>query len=370
MRLVVTGADGFVGRNLRAHLAERGFSEVFAWTRATTTAEARAALGAADLIYHLAGINRPQDPAEFTTGNVDFTAHLCGTLRSLGRAPPIVFASSIQAARDNPYGRSKAAAEDVLEAYARATGAWVRPLRLHNIFGKWCRPNYNSVVATYCHNVSRDLPIRVDDPAAALTLVYVDDVVEALAAYASSPEEGDAQAAALPVHGTTVGELAAELRSFRQSRETLRMGAVGCGFLRALYATYVSYLPTEAFGYAVPAYPDARGVFVEMLKTHDTGQFSYFTAHPGVTRGGHYHHSKTEKFLVIRGKARFRFRHILTGERHDLSTDGALPQVVETVPGWAHDITNVGDGEMIVMLWANEIFDRNRPDTYRHAVQT
>jgi UDP-2-acetamido-2,6-beta-L-arabino-hexul-4-ose reductase len=243
----------------------------------------------------------------------------------------------------------------------------VHVFRLPNVFGKWCRPNYNSVVATFCYNIARDLPIQVNDPQATLTLVYIDDVIESFFQVmdgAVDTTSADGFATVKPQYTTTVGELARLIRSFRDSRGSLLMERVGTGLVRALYATYVSYLPVEAFAYEVPQHADGRGVFVEMLKTPDCGQFSFFTAHPGVTRGGHYHHSKTEKFLVIKGHALFRFRHMQTGQTHELQTSGDRPQIVETVPGWMHDITNTGPEDMVVMLWANEIFDRIRPDTY------
>jgi UDP-2-acetamido-2,6-beta-L-arabino-hexul-4-ose reductase len=213
------------------------------------------------------------------------------------------------------------------------------------------------------------LPVTINDPDVPLNLVHIDDVVEAFFrvlyaeapdfALSSSPEFMEVN----PVYTTTVGELACALQNFVESRSTLTTLPVGRGFMRALYSTFISYLPPEAFTYTVPRHGDARGVFVEMLKTPDCGQFSYFTAHPGITRGGHYHHSKTEKFLVIKGRARFKFRHMQTGEVHELVTTGENPEIVDTVPGWTHDITNIGDCEMVVMLWANEIFDRDRPDT-------
>lgn len=368
MRLLVTGADGFVGRNLRAHLRELGYGNVFGAGRDTPEGALAEALAGADFIIHLAGVNRPADPADFSSGNVGFTEWLCRVLREAGRATPIVYASSIQAALDNPYGRSKASAERALNDYGRASGARIHNLRLHNIFGKWSRPNYNSVVATFCHNIARDLPIRIDDPGAALSLVYIDDVVAVLTAFVGSAGGGAAAFASMPVHRTTVGDVAAAIRAFKAGRETLLTEPVGAGFLRALYATYLSYLPPAGFAYPLRAHGDPRGTFVEMLKTRDSGQISYFTAHPGVTRGGHYHHSKTEKFLVVQGHALFRFRHIVTDERFELRTSGDAPQVVETVPGWSHDITNIGSEPMIVMLWASEIFDRNRPDTYAFAV--
>lgn len=370
MRIVITGADGFIGKNLRVRLAELGHAEIIGITRATPAEAAEQALAAADCVFHLAGVNRPQDPAEFATGNAGLTGSLCATLAAAARQATVVLASSTQAALNNPYGISKRAAEEAVRVYGAATGASVHVFRLTNVFGKWARPNYNSAVATFCYNTTRGLPIMVNDPAAPLQLVYVDDVVQAFVqCIPGEGLEGEAAAApdefaeAGPVYATTVGELADTLRSFAESRSTLITPPVGTGLLRALYSTYISYLQPEAFAYEVPRHGDPRGVFVEMLKTPDCGQFSYFTAHPGITRGEHYHHSKTEKFLVIKGTAHFGFRHITSGQTHELVTRGGEAKIVETVPGWTHNITNIGDDEMIVMLWANEIFDRQRPDT-------
>lgn len=361
MKVVVTGANGFIGRNLRLRLSEIEGMETVAVTRETTPDQLRGALSDADAVVHLAGVNRPQDPAEFTSGNADQTAALVEALGD--RAVPVIYSSSTQAEADNPYGASKRAAEDHLRAYATATGAPLAIYRLPNVFGKWARPNYNSAIATFCHNIARDLPITVNDPSAPLTLVYVDDVIEAFLGWLKAPGAIDGFAEVPVVYRTTVGEVADQIRAFRSIRETHTAGPVGVGLTRALYATYVSALPVEDFAYPLVQHGDPRGVFVEMLKTEQSGQFSYFTAHPGITRGGHYHHTKTEKFLVLKGHARFRFRHMETGETYAVETEGGQPMVVETIPGWAHDITNVGTEEMIVMLWANEIFDRARPDT-------
>ncbi len=371
MRVLITGASGFVGRNLQLRLRERRDVQVVCFTRDQHSKQLAGLLDGVDFVFHLAGVNRPKDPKEFTTGNADLTRELCKAVaavaRLTGRTIPILYASSTQASQDNAYGRSKREAEDALMATAQDPLVPVHLFRLPNVFGKWCLPNYNSVVATFCHNIARDLPIQVNDPQATLTLVYIDDVIGQFVQLMDGavPKAGSGGFATVrPCYDTTVGELAALIRSFRESRRSLVMERVGAGLVRALYATYVSYLPVDAFAYDVPQHEDRRGVFVEMLKTPDCGQFSFFTAHPGVTRGGHYHHSKTEKFLVIKGQARFRFRHMETGQMHELETSGNRPQVVETVPGWTHDITNTGADEMVVMLWANEIFDRTRPDTY------
>lgn len=363
MRVLVTGSAGFIGKNVVVRLGEVGGHQVLPFDRETPAGDLAGLVGRCDAIIHLAGVNRPQSVSEFAKGNRDFTARLCEVIAGTGRPIPLVVTSSIQADQANPYGTSKREAEEAVVRLADTTGNPVAIYRLPNVFGKWCRPNYNSVVATFCHNLANDVPIQINDPAALLSLVYVDDVVDEFIRVIGRLPPGISRCDVTPVYRTTVGDLAAQIRAFTDSRASLITERVGSGFVRALYATYVSYLPTAKFAYRLPRYGDERGAFVEVLKTKDSGQFSFFTAHPGITRGGHYHHSKSEKFLVIKGQACFGFRHLLTGERFQVYTDGGLPQVVETVPGWAHDITNVGDEEMLVLLWANEIFDRARPDT-------
>ncbi|NVZ53602.1 capsular polysaccharide biosynthesis protein CapF [Pseudomonas sp. B6002] len=370
MKVLITGANGFVGKNLIAHLRERKDVEIVPFTRENSIAELAPCVAACDFVFHLAGVNRPQSPDEFKVGNTDLTLALCQAIKATGKPIPVLYTSSTQADRDNPYGVSKLAAEQALHDLHDVHGSRVEVLRLPNVFGKWARPDYNSAVATFCHNITRDLPIQVNDRAASINLVYIDDVIDCFIKVMDAGSFTDSDAQVQPVYSITVGELADQLYAFRDSRGTLISEPVGTGLVRALYSTYVSYLPVEQFTYEVQKHGDPRGVFVEMLKTKDSGQFSYFTAHPGITRGGHYHHSKTEKFLVIKGKACFRFRHIVSGEFYELHTDGERPQVVETVPGWTHDITNVGDDEMVVMLWANEIFDRERPDTFALPVGT
>jgi UDP-2-acetamido-2,6-beta-L-arabino-hexul-4-ose reductase len=371
MKVLITGANGFIGKNLQLFLRERRDTEVVRYSRDNEPGQLIDLLKGVDFVFHLAGVNRPQDPTEFTTGNTDLTKALCAAVTAVAEAEnrkiPILYTSSTQAAQDNPYGLSKREAEAVLALTGQHPLVPVHVFRLPNVFGKWCRPHYNSAVATFCHNIARDVPIQVHNAHTALTLVYIDDVVNRFVEImgGAAPMIGpEGFSCVQPQYTTSVGELAQLLQAFRASRDTLVTERVGKGLVRALYATYVSYLPVEAFGYGIPSHVDRRGAFVEMLKTPDCGQFSFFTAHPGVTRGGHYHHSKTEKFLVIKGQALFRFRHMQTGQTHQLVTTGKQPQVVETVPGWTHDITNTGSDELVVMLWANEIFDRGRPDTY------
>lgn len=371
MKVLITGARGFVGKNLQLYLSERKDVQVMCFTRDDGVEQLPTLLQDVDFVFHLAGVNRPQDPQEFATGNAELTQSLCGAVskvaKATGKKVPIVYTSSTQAERENLYGQSKRGAEEALQALALGHGVPVHIFRLPNVFGKWCRPNYNSAVATFCHNIARDLPIQVNDPLAPVTLVYVDDVIERFVQLMDGVDatvDAEGFATVAPQYTTTVGELARQIQSFKDSRNTLMTDRVGTGLVRALYSTYVSYLPPESFAYTVPQHGDARGVFVEMLKTPDAGQFSFFTAHAGITRGGHYHHSKTEKFLVIKGQARFKFRHMHTGETHELLTSGDKSEIVETVPGWTHDITNIGTEEMVVMLWANEVFDRARPDTF------
>lgn len=370
MKILITGANGFVGSNLCAHFAERRTDEVVCFTRNQSSSELSLLLDGVDFVFHLAGINRPQNLAEFISGNVDLTKALCASIVGTGRKIPVVYASSTQAQLANSYGESKRSAEDALLALSDKYEIPVHIFRLPNVFGKWARPNYNSAVATFCHNISQGLPIQINNPSAQINLVYIDDVVRSFLQVMDGQLTQTGFVDIAPQYHISVGDLAEQLQAFKDSRDSLITENVGNGLVRALYSTYVSYLKPEQFSYQVPKYGDDRGVFVEMLKTKDAGQFSFFTAHPGITRGGHYHHSKTEKFLVIKGQACFRFRHMMTSEYYELRTSGEQPEIVETVTGWTHDITNVGDDEMIVMLWANEIFDRENPDTFARPVGT
>ena len=363
MKVLVTGSNGFIAKNLIQFLSEKTEVEVLKVHRESSEQELKGSILAADWIVHLAGVNRPLNESEFIDGNVTLTETIAQTLKAEHKLTPIILSSSIQADRDNAYGKSKLGGEQALEKLHAEQGNPVYICRLANVFGKWSRPNYNSAVATFCHNVANDLPIEIHNADAVIRLVYIDDVVESFWNIIKGNDE-EQNFYIEPEYQITVGELAKQIQTFKDSRQTMITEKVGEGLTRALYSTYLSFLQPKQFDYTVPKYSDERGVFVEMLKTKDSGQFSYFTAYPGITRGGHYHHTKTEKFLVIKGKALFKFKNLVTDEFYQLETTGEVPTVVETVPGWTHDITNIGDDEMIVMLWANEIFDREKPDTY------
>jgi len=365
-RILVTGANGFIGKNLVVRLGELEDVSVFTFGRDVDVALLPQLLSQADAVVHLAGENRPADPIALSEVNAGLTKILCDAIRyehsRFGRSIPLLLASSTQAEQDNPYGRSKLVAEQTVEQLAADIGNDVRVFRLPGVFGKWCEPNYNSVVATFCHNLARGLPIEIHDPSALLRLVYIDDVVSTFIKFLERPGTGFSFEQIEPEYRLTLGQLAGQIRAFDVCRASLMSERVGNGLVRALYATYVSYLPPERFSYSVPKYQDERGVFVEMLKTADSGQFSFFTVHPGMTRGSHYHHTKTEKFLVLKGQCRLRFRHLITSETYEVVIRSNQPQVVDTIPGWVHDITNIGKAEAIVALWANEVFDPNLPD--------
>ncbi|MEM7610300.1 MAG: NAD-dependent epimerase/dehydratase family protein [Pseudomonadota bacterium] len=364
MKVLVTGANGFIGKNICQRLLQSEQHSVLKFCRDTDLAELPNLVAEADAVIHLAGENRPDEEEAFDLVNRGVTERLCDILMQLGHPKPILFASSTHAERDSAYGKSKKAAEEVLFELAENLDIQLSVFRLPGVFGKWCRPNYNSVVATFCHNIANALPIQVDAPNAMLSLVYIDDVVDAfLAAICDSSERGIYRTVE-PVYEISLGDLAQRIHNYAQIRSHLTVPGVGVGLDRALYSTFVSYLPVEKFSYHIPVYGDERGVFAEMLKTTGSGQFSFFTAKPGITRGEHYHHTKTEKFLVVSGQARFGFRQIVTNQKVFLEVSGEAPTVVETIPGWAHDITNIGKTDMIVMLWANEVFDRDRPDTF------
>jgi len=367
MCVLVTGANGFIGKNLVVRLNELGM-RTESYTRKNSIQDLTNLLKKTDFIIHLAGENRPEDDKDFDIVNVGLTASICEIVRSTGRKIPIILASSIQAEFDNTYGKSKLDAEMTVKKFEADTGWPVYIYRLPGVFGKWCKPNYNSVVATFCHNISHDLPIQVNNSSFELSLVYIDDVIKEFVSILQGKNGSRKELSVQPEYKITLGELADQIKRFYDSRNSLISERVGDGLVRKLYSAYVSYLSPKQFSYSIPSYGDERGMFAEMLKTKDSGQFSFFTAKSGVTRGGHYHHSKTEKFLVIQGKAKFGFRHVALDITHEIVTTSKELKIVETVPGWSHDITNIGTEDMIVMLWANEIFDPDNPDTITHKV--
>ena len=370
-RVLVTGAGGFIGRNLTVHLERRGDVEVLPFEASDTLADLQRMVGRADLIIHLAGVNRPPDDSEFETINTGLTRILTDILRGQPVKPPVIFASSIQAGLDNPYGRSKRLAETELINYNRDTGGTIHIFRLPNVFGKWCRPNYNSVVATFCNNIARGMKIRIDDPSAPVTLIYIDDVVRAFASFLDTPVTGTESLyhSAGDPHSTTVGELAAVIRSFRDMRSTLVLPDMDETFTRCLYATYLSYLETDDFSYRPVTRTDVRGSLTELLKSEHFGQIFVSTSRRGVLRGNHYHDTKVEKFCVLKGSAVIRLRQIEGGKVISCPVSGERIEIVDIPPGYTHSIENTGDSELVTLFWADEVFDPGQPDTFADEVE-
>jgi UDP-2-acetamido-2,6-beta-L-arabino-hexul-4-ose reductase len=364
-RVFVTGAAGFIGRNAVCILGRRAELELLPYDLGSTPDEMADGLARAEVVLHLAGINRPQDPSEFETGNAGLTGEICDRLAELGRAPKLVMSSSIQADLDNPYGVSKRRAEEALRAFAERTGAEIVVYRLPNVFGKWCRPNYNSVVATFCHNIARDLPISISDEGRELELVYVDDVVAAFSAEIDTTRGPGFHRAEVDItHRITLGELAARLRQYRASRETLLVPDFGDPLTRCLYATYLSYLPDGEQVYGLTSRCDPRGSLAEFVKQPPFGQIFVSHTKPGITRGNHYHDTKTEKFLVVAGEGIIRMRRIDSDEIIEFPVRGEDYRVVDIPPGYTHSIENVGEGTMVTLFFACEVFDQETPDTY------
>ena len=369
MKVLVTGSNGFIGKNLQVKLTEKKI-EFDVFTRQNNFIDLEQKLLRCNFVVHLAGINRPEDEREFEKGNTELTKSISDIVHKNNLSIPIIYTSSIQAELDNAYGVSKKKSENALIELSKLNGNKVLIYRLPNVFGKWCKPNYNSVVATFCNNIANDLPIVINDPNSIIDLVYIDDLIDEFLGPINNIETCSTKIFTdiSPIYQITVGNLVEQLNRFKSARHNSTVERVGSGLTRALYSTYISYYKPSNFIYPIEKHKDPRGIFVEMLKTKDSGQFSFFTAHTGVTRGGHYHHSKNEKFLVIKGTAKFRFKHIITGEFYEIETNGSEPEVVETVPGWSHDITNIGDDELVVMLWANEIFNTQLPDTINYQI--
>ena len=383
MNILVTGANGFVGRNLVSQLENiasgkaRNYAiageelHVLCYDVDSDPAALEEYCRRADFVFNLAGVNRPEDPSEFMKGNFGFASVLLDTLKKCGNSCPVMISSSTQAALDNPYGESKRAGEELLFEYGRETGAKVLVYRFPNVFGKWCRPNYNSAVATFCHNIAHGLPIRVNDPSVVMHLVYIDDVVDELIGALSGDEHRAGAFCEVPVvHEITLGGIVDLLYSFRDMQQDLEVPDLGDAFAKKLYSTYLSYLPKERFCYPLKMNVDNRGSFTEIIRTPDRGQFSVNISKPGITKGEHWHHTKNEKFVVVSGHGLVQLRKIGTDEVINFEVSGEKMEVVEMIPGYTHNIINLSDTEdLVTFMWANEAFNPERPDTYFESVE-
>lgn len=367
MKILVTGAKGFIGKNLIAELRNRGYQEIYEYDTDTREELLEEYCRDCGFVYNLAGVNRPQKQSEFMEGNFGFASRLLNALMLNRNVCPVMLASSIQAGQDNPYGRSKYAGENLFFRYGAEHSVEIDVYRFPNVFGKWCRPNYNSVIATFCYNIANNLPIQVNDPSANLRLVYIDDVVEELInAMKGHPSKNDAGFCYVPVeHEASLGELAGLIESFRESRISGYVPDMTEGkLIKKLYSTYVSYLPSDRFSYPLKMNADERGSFTEIIRTSDRGQFSVNISKPGITKGDHWHHTKTEKFAVISGSGVISFRKIDSKEIVEYRVSGEQLQVVDIPPGYTHAITNTGDTDLVTFMWCNECYNQERPDTY------
>lgn len=378
MKVLITGAKGFVGRNLVSQLhnikagkagyyaVKGGELTVFEYDTDSTLEELEEYCRQADFVFNLAGVNRPKSQEAFMEGNFGFASTLLDTLKRYNNTCPVMISSSVQAELDNPYGESKRAGEKLLFEYSKETGAKVLVYRFPNVFGKWCRPNYNSAVATFCNNIANDLPITVNDPSVVMNLVYIDDVVDELIGALGGEEHRSGNFCEVPVvHTITLGGIVELLNSFKEMHENLSVPNLGDAFIRKLYSTYLSYLPKEKFAYPLKMNVDERGSFTEIIRTNDRGQFSMNISKPGITKGQHWHHSKNEKFVVVSGHGLIQLRKIGTDEVIEFEVSGERMEVVEMIPGYTHNITNLSETEdLVTFMWCNECFDPNRPDTY------
>ncbi|MEF3309002.1 capsular polysaccharide biosynthesis protein CapF [Paenibacillus sp. GYB004] len=365
MRILVTGAMGFIGKNLIAELRNRNYVDIFEYGKETDPSLLDRYCSEVDFVFHLAGVNRPKDSSEFMDINFGLTSTLLEKLKRYSNSCPVLFASSIQASLDNHYGLSKKAGEDLLLKYGKATGAKVLIYRLPNVFGKWCRPNYNSAIATFCYNIARELPININDPNVVMKLSYIDDVVEEMIRAMESKENLVGDFCEIPtVHTSTLGEIIDMIYSFKKGRGDRTIPDMSNSFTKKLYSTYLSYLPEDQFSYGLKMNVDQRGSFTEFIKTRDRGQVSVNISKPGVTKGNHWHHTKNEKFLVVSGKGVIRFRNVNSDKVIEYFVSGEKLEVVDIPTGYAHNIENLGDCDMVTVMWANELFDSDAPDTY------
>lgn len=370
VKILVTGANGFIGKNLIKRLGYIEGAQVCPFDIDTDPAKLAEYADKADIVYHLAGVNRPEREEEFMEGNRDFTKTVLDALDSVqNTGAKIVMSSSIQAELDNPYGHSKKEGEDLVTEYARAKGMKAVIYRFPNVFGKWCRPNYNSVVATFCHNIARSLPIKINDPATLLNLVYIDDVVDELLLCMEGGEHVEGGYGYVPcTYRVLLGDIAKLIRSFADTRKDFSLPNFDDGFEKKLYSTYLSYIPDDDLSYPLIMHEDSRGSFTEFLKTSDRGQVSVNISHPGVVKGNHWHNTKNEKFLVIKGEGLIRLRKVGSDRITEYHVSGDRLEVVDIPCGYTHSIANVGEDDMATVMWVNEIFDPENGDTFHEEV--
>ncbi|MFF5993397.1 capsular polysaccharide biosynthesis protein CapF [Lysinibacillus sp. KU-BSD001] len=369
MKILVTGAKGFIGKNLIAALQNRGFHDILEFTKDSDPLLLEEYAKQCDFVFHLAGVNRPHYEHEFIEGNYEFTVRLLALLKKYCNQAPVLTTSSIQAERDNPYGKSKKAMEDALWLHEKETGAKVYIYRLPNVFGKWSKPNYNSVVATYCYNIARNLNIDIHNPDTELTLCYIDDILEEfLHALNGTPTISPPYCVVPTTYQITLSTLANAIKSFKSNRDNLNIANMDDALTKKLYSTYLSFLPEDQFAYDLKMHVDDRGSFTEFIRTPDRGQVSINISKPGITKGNHWHHTKNEKFLVVSGEGLIRFRKLDSDEIIEYHVSGEKLQVVDIPIGYTHAIVNIGDTDLVTVMWVNECFDPKNPDTYNMEV--
>lgn len=369
--VLITGSNGFIGKNLVIKLNEFSDISFNTFNRGMDISLIDTYLKKTDYVIHLAGENKSEDIIKFSQNNIDFTKLICDKIishtKTSNRKIKLIFTSSIQATLDNPYGRSKLEAEKILKKLSNKNNFLINIFRLPGVFGKWCKPNYNSVVSTFCYNIARDIPIKINDKKTELNLVYVDDVIKNFI-MSLNKKDDEIYKKIEPEYLINLKDLATQINNFKLSRENLKVDSFSSGFIKALYSTYLSYLPSDQFSYRLKYNSDPRGKFVEVLKSSNLGQLSFLTINVNKERGGHYHHTKTEKFILIKGKVLFRFRNLITKEFIEIKISSDDTSVVDTIPGWVHDIINIGKEEAIIIVWANEIYDPQSPDTIQQGV--
>ena len=363
MKILITGSDGFIAKNLIEHLKRDSNITLYLFSKNDSISILEAYLNEVNFIFHLAGVNRPEKIEDFYKGNTKLTQTIINFLISNNKSVPILLSSSAQSNLDNDYGKSKKEAENLIIKYSKEVNTNVYIYKLPNVFGKWSKPNYNSVISTWCHNISHNLDITINNKDIKLDLVYIDDVIKSFIDKLDSQYDKE-YFTVDNIYKKSLGEISQLLHQFKENRTNLIVPNVASGFERALYATYLSYLPTDDFSYNIDGFKDDRGTFYEVIKTLDSGQFSLSTTAPGITRGNHYHHTKNEKFLVVKGEALIEFRHIVSGKKISYKVNDKKMKIVEMIPGYTHNITNIGSEEMILFLWANENYDDNNSDTY------